>query len=155
MPLIPLPATPIRLIFLGGSSRIAKALVSLSRFMRSSGSFFSSSSSSSSRSKTRFAPALPDYREPAQHSKRPQTTIPNPLTLEDDDEGRARVYLLPLLEPSTSLQISVAASLVANPRMFFDSWFRRDGSAKRSSISLPTVSPLADAESITSAADAC
>jgi hypothetical protein len=153
MPLIPLPATPIRLIFLGGSSRIARALFSFSRFMRSSGSFFSSSSS-----KLRLAPTPPDYRETALHSNGPQTTIPYRLPLEDDDEGRVRLrsaHLLPLLEPSNSLQISVAASLVANPRMLFDSWFRRDGSAKRSSISLPTVSPLADAESITSAADAC
>jgi hypothetical protein len=161
MPLIPLPATPIRLIFLGGSSRIAKALFSLSRFMRSSRPFFSSSySSSSSSSKMRFAPTRPNYRltNPDQHLA--SAPIPTRLTLEDedDDEGRGRLrsaHLLPLLAPSNSLQISVAASLVANPCMFFDSWFRRDWSAKSSSISLPTVSPLADAESITSAADAC
>src|SRR5580704_18194399 len=90
MPLIPLPATPIRLIFLGGSSRIAKALVSLSRFMRLSRPFFSSSYTSSS-SRMRFAPVPPDYREPAQHSKRPQTTIPNRLTLEDEDDDEGRV----------------------------------------------------------------
>jgi hypothetical protein len=151
MPLIPLPATPIRLIFLGGSRRIARALFSVSVFMRSS----RSKSSSSLSSKLRLVPAsgTTERTDPAQN--RTSSSVPTLSPLEDEDDYERRFHLAPLLEPSTSLQISVAASLVANLSMFFESWSRRSRFANSSSIRLATDSPFADAESITSAAAAC
>jgi hypothetical protein len=153
MPLIPLPATPIRLIFLGGSRRIARALFSVSVFMRSSRS--KSSSSSSSSSKLRLVPASGTTERTDSAQNRTSSSVPTLSPLEDEDNYEGRFHLAPLLEPSNSLQISVAASLVANLSMFFESWSRRSRFANSSSIRLATDSPFADAESITSAAAAC
>jgi hypothetical protein len=154
MPLMPLPATPIKLTLRGGLSRISKA-----RFVLSTS--ISSSSKSSSSSKMRFALASPNYQQLDLALRRALTPIPTPPPLEDEDdddyEGRCpiSIHLLPLPAVSTSLLISVAASLVAKRRMLFESSSRRSGFASSCSIRLATLSPFADSEAITSAADAC
>jgi hypothetical protein len=158
MPLMPLPATPIRLILRGGLSRISKACFVLSASISSFLQSFSYSSSSSS-SKSCFALARQNHPQidPDRNLASSALRIPPPLEDGDDYEGRVPIliHLLPLPAVSTSLQISAAASLVAKRRMLFESSSRRAGFANNCPIRLATLSPFADSESINSAADAC